>query len=181
MSTTVVTVEGVVRPDGTVAVAEKVSLPAGKVHVTLIPWPALPQDDPFWQMMQRIWDGQKARGHVARSESEVDSEREAMRDEWDARMAELARIQEEADKPLELGTAAVMTATMSPGGTTHHRRQTSRARLAPDPRWQRQGRKLPESRHTVRVEAEIDTYQASSSQPCLRDDQAVKRIFVVKG
>jgi hypothetical protein len=98
MSTTVVTVEGVVRPDGTVEVAEKVSLPAGKVQVTLIPWPALPQDDPFWQMMQKIWDGQKARGHVARSELEVDSEREAMRDEWDTRMAEIARIQEEADK-----------------------------------------------------------------------------------
>jgi hypothetical protein len=98
MSTTVVTVEGVVRPDGTVEVAEKVSLPAGKVQVTLIPWPALPQDDPFWQMMQKIWDGQKACGHVARSELEVDSEREAMRDEWDTRMAELARIQEEADK-----------------------------------------------------------------------------------
>jgi hypothetical protein len=98
MSTTVVTVEGVVRPDGTVEVVEKVSLPAGKVQVTLIPWPALPQDDPFWQMMQKIWDGQKARGHVARSELEVDSEREAMRDEWDTRMAEIARIQEEADK-----------------------------------------------------------------------------------
>jgi hypothetical protein len=98
MSTTVVTVEGVVRQDGTVEVVEKVSLPAGKVQVTLIPWPALPQDDPFWQMMQKIWDGQKARGHVARSELEVDSEREAMRDEWDTRMAEIARIQEEADK-----------------------------------------------------------------------------------
>jgi hypothetical protein len=98
MSTAVVTVEGVVRSDGTVEVAEKVSLPAGKVQVTLVPWPALPQDDPFWQMMQKIWDGQKARGHVARSVQEVEAEREAMRAEWDTRMSEITRVQEEADK-----------------------------------------------------------------------------------
>ena len=49
-------------------------------------------------MMQKIWDGQKARGHVARSDLEVESEREAMREEWDARMTEITRVQEEADK-----------------------------------------------------------------------------------
>ena len=98
MSTTVITVAGIIKPDGTLEVAEKVNLPAGKVQVTLVPWPDLPQDDPFWQMMQQIWDGQKARGHVARSALEVEDEREAMRDEWEARMSEMAHIQEEADK-----------------------------------------------------------------------------------
>ena len=49
-------------------------------------------------MMQKIWDGQKARGHVARSDVEVEAEREAMREEWDARMSEITPIQEEADK-----------------------------------------------------------------------------------
>jgi hypothetical protein len=66
--------------------------------VTLAPWPLLPQDDPFWQMMQKIWDGQKARGHVARSDLEVEAERDAMSEEWDTRMGEITRIQEEADK-----------------------------------------------------------------------------------
>ncbi|MFI5459672.1 MAG: hypothetical protein ACHRXM_29965 [Isosphaerales bacterium] len=98
MSTPIVTVEGIVKPDGTVEVAEKVNLPAGKVQVTLVPWPDLPQDDPFWQMMQKIWDGQKACGHVARSALEVEAERDVMREEWDARMNEITRIQEEADK-----------------------------------------------------------------------------------
>jgi hypothetical protein len=98
MSTPVVTVEGLVKSDGSVEVSEKVSLPAGKVQVTLVPWPQLPQDDPFWQMMQKIWDGQKARGHVARTSSEVEAEREALREEWDTRMSEITRIQEEADK-----------------------------------------------------------------------------------
>ncbi len=98
MNTPVVTVEGIVRPDGTVEISEKVSLPAGKVQVTLAPWPLLPHDDPFWQMMQKIWDGQKQRGHVARTELEVETDRETMREEWDARMSEITRIQEEADK-----------------------------------------------------------------------------------
>jgi hypothetical protein len=48
--------------------------------------------------MQKIWDGQKARGHVARSALDVETEREEMREEWEARMGEIARIQEEADK-----------------------------------------------------------------------------------
>jgi hypothetical protein len=98
MSAPGVTVEGIVKSDGTVEVPEKVNLPAGRVQVTLVPWPDLPQDDPFWQMMQQIWDRQKARGHVARSELEVETERNRMREEWDARMDEIARIQEEAEK-----------------------------------------------------------------------------------
>src|ERR1700722_16324919 len=94
----IVTLGGIVKPDGTVEVPEKVNLPAGKVQVTLVPWPDLPRDDPFWQMMQKVWDGQKARGHVARSAAEVEAERAAMREEWDARMNEIARILEDADK-----------------------------------------------------------------------------------
>lgn len=98
MSTPVVTVDGIVKPDGTVEVSEKVNLPAGKVQVTIAPWPELPKDDPFWQMMQKIWDGQKARGHVPRSAVAVEAERETMREEWDERMAEITRIQDEADQ-----------------------------------------------------------------------------------
>ena len=98
MSTSIVTVEGIVKPDGTVEVPEKVDLPPGKVQVTLVPLPELPQDDPFWQRMQKIWAGQRARGHVPRSVEEVESERRAIREEWDERMAEINRIQEEADR-----------------------------------------------------------------------------------
>ncbi len=57
MSGTVV-IQGVVNPDGTLELPEKVNLPAGRVQVTVAPLPELPKDDPFWQMMQRIWDGQ---------------------------------------------------------------------------------------------------------------------------
>jgi hypothetical protein len=96
MSTPIAILEGTVNPDGTLELQEKVNLPAGRVQVTLIPVPDLPQNDPFWQLMQGIWAGQKARGHIARSAQEVEVERQAVRDEWEERMARITRIQEEA-------------------------------------------------------------------------------------
>lgn len=91
-----VIVEGVVKEDGTLEVREKVSLPQGRVQVILQPLPDLPPDDPFWQRMQALWDAQKARGHVPRGVEEVESERQAFREEWEERMREMERIQEEA-------------------------------------------------------------------------------------
>lgn len=98
MSIPVVIVEGTVSADGTVEVSEKVNLPAGKVQVTLVPLPELPENDPFWQLMRGIWAGQKARGHVPRSAEDVERELRAVRDDWDERMAEITRIQEEAER-----------------------------------------------------------------------------------
>ena len=73
MSTPIAVVEGTVNPDGTLELQGKVNLPAGKVQVTLVPMPELPQDDPFWQLMRGIWSGQKARGHIPRSAQEVEA------------------------------------------------------------------------------------------------------------
>src|SRR5262245_34703359 len=98
MSNPSVIVEGTVREDGTLEVQEKVNLPAGKVQVTLVPVAELPEKDPFRQRMEAIWAGQKARGHVPRSVADVEAERQAMREEWDERMTEIARIQGEADR-----------------------------------------------------------------------------------
>lgn len=96
MSTMVAVVTGVVRPDGTLELEEKLMLPAGPVQVTVVATPNLPTDDPFWQRMQTIWAGQKARGHVPRSVADVEAEKQAARDEWDERMRRLERIQAEA-------------------------------------------------------------------------------------
>jgi hypothetical protein len=95
MSTTAVTVEGIVKPDGTVEVAEKVNLPAGKVQVILVPLSELSPDDPFWQRMHKIWDGQRARGRVPRGVEEVESERQALRQEMEDEIQEAIRLQEE--------------------------------------------------------------------------------------
>jgi hypothetical protein len=87
---------GVVKPDGTLELEGKVPLPAGKVQVTVQPVPELPKDDPFWQMMEEIWAGQQARGHVPRSVEEVEAERRLVRQEWEERMQEIERIQAES-------------------------------------------------------------------------------------
>src|SRR5262245_51800700 len=95
MSGNPVVVQGIIKPDGTLEVTDKVALPAGRVQVTVVPLPELPADDPFWQRMQTIWDRQKPSGHVPRSVEEVEAERQAIRDEWEARMRRLAQIQAE--------------------------------------------------------------------------------------
>lgn len=95
MSSTVI-YQGIVTSDGTLELPEKVNLPAGPVQVTMTPLPELPKNDPFWQMMQRIWEGQKARGHVPRSSEEVEAERQALREEWEDRMRKIEQIQSEA-------------------------------------------------------------------------------------
>lgn len=98
MSMPIAVVAGTIRPDGTLELQEKLNLPAGKVQVTLVPLPELSRDDPFWQLMQGIWAGQKARGHVPRSAEDVEAERRAVRDEWDERMARITRVQQEAER-----------------------------------------------------------------------------------
>ena len=89
-------IQGFVKSDGTLELAEKVTLPPGRVQVTIASLPDLPKDDPFWQMMQDIWAGQKARGHAPRSAEEVESERRALREEWEERMRRIEQIQSEA-------------------------------------------------------------------------------------
>jgi hypothetical protein len=96
MSVYPLTLEAVVKPDGTLELGEKIALPPGRVQITIVPIPALPQNDPFWQRMQARWAAQRARGHVPRSVQEVEEERQAVRDEWEERMRRIEEIQVEA-------------------------------------------------------------------------------------
>src|SRR5947209_2565116 len=103
MNTHAVVVEGVVKPDGTLELHGKVALPAGPVQVVVQPLPELPKDDPFWQMLEGIWEGQRQRGHVPRTAEDVEGERRAVREEWEERMRAIERIQEEARSLRERG------------------------------------------------------------------------------
>ena len=96
MSAPAVTLEAVVKPDGTLELGEKLSLPPGRVQITIVPMPELPSDDPFWQRMQALWAGQRARGHVPRSAQDVEDERQTMRQEWEERMRRIEQVQAEA-------------------------------------------------------------------------------------
>jgi hypothetical protein len=97
MSVNQVNMQGTVKPDGTLELDQRVNLAPGRVQVTVVTVPDLPRTDPFWQSMQAIWDGQKQRGHSARSVEEVEAERRAVREEWDGRMQRIVQIQSEAD------------------------------------------------------------------------------------
>lgn len=95
MSLSEVVIEGTLKPDGTLELDHKPGLAPGRVQVTMIPVPELPAHDPFWEMMKAIWAGQKSRGHVPRSSAEVEADRRQIREDWDERMREMERIQEE--------------------------------------------------------------------------------------
>jgi hypothetical protein len=90
-------VEGLVTPDGQLELLGKLDIPPGPVQVTVVAMPELPRDDPFWQRMQAIWNGQRARGHAPPSTAEVDANQDVVRDEWEERMRRIEQIQAEAD------------------------------------------------------------------------------------
>ena len=90
-----VTIEGVVKPDGTLEVTGKVPLPEGKVQVTIVPLAKVPAADPFWQMLHGIWDSRKAAGLHPRSVQEIEAERRAIRAEMEEEIQHAMRLQAE--------------------------------------------------------------------------------------
>jgi hypothetical protein len=96
MSPRDIVIEGTVQPDGTLVLDGPTKLPAGRVRVVVQPLPDPPPGDPFWDMMQSIWDGQKARGFTPRSAARVEAERQESRKHWEERLQTIGRLQEES-------------------------------------------------------------------------------------
>lgn len=99
MSLHEVMIDGTIQADGTLVLDEPTKLPAGRVHVVLRqeaePKPSQPLGDDFFQMMEGIWAGQKARGYVPRRVEKVEAEREALRAEMDDEIEAAIRLQED--------------------------------------------------------------------------------------
>jgi hypothetical protein len=95
MNSTAVVVEGRVQPDGRLEVAQKVNLPPGPVQVTVRPVAEPVQPDRFWRMMESIWADLRASGRTLRTQEEIDAEIDALRDEAEAEMQAVERLQEE--------------------------------------------------------------------------------------
>jgi len=94
-----VVLEGTLKPDGTLELDQKPNLAPGRVTVVLrqgAETKARPLDESFFQMMEGIWAGQKARGQVPRSEAEVEAERRRFREESEAEVEAAIRLQEES-------------------------------------------------------------------------------------
>ena len=99
MNAEATTVLGTLKPDGALELDEKLNLPAGRVRVTVesLPEPTAAQD-PLMAGLEAIWAGQKARGHVPRSEEEVEAERRTLRDEFEERVLKSRRIHHEMEQ-----------------------------------------------------------------------------------
>ena len=101
MTPTHIVIEGTVNPDGSLDLDNKLALPPGRVQLIVQPLPELPKDDPFWQRMQNIWDGQKGRGQVPRTKEEIDADIKSLRDESEEEIQEIERIEEESRSTCE--------------------------------------------------------------------------------
>ncbi len=77
-------VEGTLKPDGSLEVAEKLGLPPGRVRVTVevLDEPASAGED-WFEYLQRARAEREAAGVRFRAREEIDAEIDAMRDEWD--------------------------------------------------------------------------------------------------
>ncbi len=81
MAGTEVVVEGLLRPDGSLEVTEKVNLPPGRVRVRVEAAPEAgeaPAD--LMCVLERIWADRRARGARPRTVAEIDAGIDALRD-----------------------------------------------------------------------------------------------------
>lgn len=95
MTTNTIEIQGTLREDGTILLDQKLNIPAGRVKLTVEPMSDLAQTD-VWQILEKIWAGQKARGHVPRTREQIDAELEASRQEDEERLQALERIHQES-------------------------------------------------------------------------------------
>lgn len=102
MSEAPVVMSGTLRPDGTLLLDERPNLPPGRVRVTMqaVAPPAGPEDG-FMARMEKVWAEQAARGHVPRTREEIDAEINALREEAEAEMQEVQRLQDECMRSRE--------------------------------------------------------------------------------
>jgi len=95
MTTGETVIAGTLLPDGTLVLDEKPILPAGRVTVRMQPMSGLPVDDPFFAMLQGIWDVRSKAGLTPRSVEEVESLRRQLRDESESEVLAAGKLQAE--------------------------------------------------------------------------------------
>jgi hypothetical protein len=90
-----VTLDGMLRPDGTLELDQRVPLPAGPVRVTIeVVDTTTTKRDPL-EVLQEIWAERQTLGLPARTREEIDAELKAMRDEWEQRQQALDQVREQ--------------------------------------------------------------------------------------
>jgi hypothetical protein len=79
MSTHQVVIQGTLKPDGTLELAEKPSLPPGPVEIIVRTLPATAPREDWWQYLQRARGELEAMGHRFASGQEIDAYLEDLR------------------------------------------------------------------------------------------------------
>jgi hypothetical protein len=88
-------VRGILHPDGTLELAERPTLPAGEVEVTIRPATSEAPKETLWEAMQRSRAELEASGYgFFRTKEEIDAYIEDLRD-WDGKVDEVYRQLEE--------------------------------------------------------------------------------------
>ena|SRR5438876_1134155 len=82
---------GTVRPDGTLELDQKLSMPPGRVKVRVEPMeaPAVKPGETLVEYVDRARRELELAGHKFRTKEEIDAELEELRNEWDDRLDEL--------------------------------------------------------------------------------------------
>jgi hypothetical protein len=91
-------VRGILNPDGTLELAERPTLPAGPVEVTIRPVVAEKKGENWFECLQRIRAEREAAGYPFRTKEEIDAEMEDIRD-WGEDRLEEARGQIKTERP----------------------------------------------------------------------------------
>jgi hypothetical protein len=91
--------QGTVKPDGTLVLDEKLSLPPGRVQVMLQPLAiAASQRRPVLEVIAAIRREQEARGHVPRTREAIDAEINELRRESEEGVREVERIYQQCQR-----------------------------------------------------------------------------------
>jgi hypothetical protein len=106
MSGATLIVEGVVKPDGTLEVPQKLDFPAGRVLVTVRSLTEATQPDRFWKIMESLWADLRSGGRTPRTREEIDAEIDALGDEAEEEMQAVERLQEECRRAREQAQGA---------------------------------------------------------------------------
>ncbi|MGP0065488.1 MAG: hypothetical protein ACLQGP_18030 [Isosphaeraceae bacterium] len=95
-----ITLQGTVKADGSLELDDPVAMPEGRVLVTVRPIVQPDPNDPFWQRMEQIWAGQRARGQVPRTKEQIDAELRELRDDAEIEMQETSGSTRNAGEPV---------------------------------------------------------------------------------
>jgi peptidyl-tRNA hydrolase len=94
MSSQTIIVDGNITPEGMLVVEDKLQLPPGKVRVTVEQVAQTkPNQRSLRELFREIQEEQARGGKTGRTREEIDADVKQMRDEWEERMDEFARLQ----------------------------------------------------------------------------------------